>query len=116
MNVISWLGLFLAGVSLGGVYFGGLWFTIRRLHRWRQPFLGMGVSWSVRLVILLSGGVWLMKQAIAPPLLVILLLSAGMWVSRTVLIAWLLATIERSMAVTTDSIQPLRRFTHESHS
>jgi F1F0 ATPase subunit 2 len=97
MSAIILLGLFLAGVSLGGIYFGGLWFTLRRLKRWRQPFLGMGVSWLVRLVILLSGGAWLMKQAIAPPLLVILLLSAGMWLSRTVLIAWLLSTVERSV-------------------
>lgn len=97
MNVIGWLGLVLAGVSLGSIYFGGLWFTLRRLKRWRQPFLGMGVSWLVRLVILLSGGALLIKQTIAPPLLVILLLSVGVWLSRTLLITWLLATVERSV-------------------
>ena len=99
MNVISWLVLFFAGVGLGSIYFGGLWFTLRRLKRWRQPFLGMGISWSVRLVILLSGGAWLIKQAIAPPLLVILLLSVGVWLSRMLLVAWLLATVDRSVAV-----------------
>lgn len=98
-TAICWLGLLLAGISLGGIYFGGLWFTLRRLNRWRQPFLGMGLSWLVRLEILLSGGAWLMKQAIASPLLVILLLSLGVWLSRTLLIIRLLATVEQSTTV-----------------
>ena len=103
MNVIGWLGIFFAGLSLGSVYFGALWFTVCRFKHWRQPFLGMGISWGVRLVILLSGGAWLMQQAIAPPLLVILLLSAGVWLSRTLLIVYLLASVERSGAVAVHS-------------
>ncbi|ESA37441.1 hypothetical protein N836_02715 [Leptolyngbya sp. Heron Island J] len=100
MSVIGWLGFFLAGLGLGSIYFGGLWFTLRRLRHWRQPVLGMGVSWLVRLTILLGGGVWLLKQTAMPPLLVILLLSAGVLFSRTLLIVWLLAAVERSVKIT----------------
>ncbi len=96
MGPFNWLGLLLAGLSLGGIYFGGLWFTLRRFHRWRQPFLGVGLSWLGRLTLLLGGGAWLIHQATAPPLVVILLISLGVWLSRMLLIARLLITVERS--------------------
>lgn len=97
---IKGLGLLLAGLSLGIIYFGGLWFTLRRFHCWRQPYLWLAVSWFGRLVVLLGGGAWLLNQAVAPPLLVILLVSTGVWLSRTLLIARLLGFVERSVAVT----------------
>ena len=100
MTVIRWLGLFLAGLSLGGIYFGGLWFTLRRFRYWRQPLLGVVISWLVRLFILLGVGAWLLKQSVASPLLVIVLLSAGMLLTRTLLIVRLLATVDRSVAIT----------------
>ncbi|MEO1125741.1 MAG: ATP synthase subunit I [Cyanobacteria bacterium J06639_16] len=88
--------LLLAGLSLGSVYFGGLWITLRRLPRWRRPFLRMGLSLLGRLAVLLGGGAWLLQHAIAPPLAVILLISVGVWLSRTLLVAQLLTTVERS--------------------
>lgn len=82
--------LFLAGLSLGSVYFGGLWITLRRLPRWRRPFLGMGLSVVLRLGLLLGGGVWLWQHPFAPPLETILLIGFGVWLSRMVLIQYLL--------------------------
>lgn len=87
--------LLLAGLTLGTVYFGGLWITLRHCRRWQRPFLGMAVSWIGRLVILLGGGAWLLKQSVAPPLLVILLISMGFWLSRMLLITRLLVSVER---------------------
>lgn len=86
--------LVLAGLSLGGIYFGGLWMTLRRLPRWRRPFLGVGLSVGLRLGMLLGGGVWLWQHPIAPPLQTILLISFGVWLSRMLLITRLLAMVD----------------------
>ena len=99
MIAIVCLGLFFAGLGLGSVYFGGLWFTLRRLRYWRQPVLGAGVSWLVRLSILLGGGAWLLKQTLVPPLWGILSLSAGVWLSRMVLIIQLLMAVDQAAAI-----------------
>ena len=96
---MSAIVLLLAGLSLGGLYFGGLWITLRRLSRWRRPFLSMGLSWLIRLEILLGGGAWLLQHPLAPPLETILLIGLGVWLSRTLLITSLLASVERSSAV-----------------
>lgn len=96
---MSEIVLLLAGLCLGGLYFGGLWFTLQRLPRWRRPFLSMGLSWLIRLEILLGGGAWLLQHPLAPPLPTILLLSCGVWLSRTLLITSLLARVERSLTV-----------------
>lgn len=98
MITIVCLGLFFAGLSLGSIYFGGLWFTLRRLRYWRQPVLGVWVSWVVRLGILLGVGAWLLKQTTVPPLWGILSLGAGVWLSRIALIVQLLLTVDRSVA------------------
>ena len=96
LGLIGLAILLLAGLALGGIYFGGLWITLRRLPRWHRPFLGMGLSWLGRLAILLGGGAWLLQHPMAPPLQAILIISVGVWLSRTLLIARLLATVERS--------------------
>ena len=96
---MSAIVLLLAGLSLGGLYFGGLWSTLRRLPRWRRPFLSMGLSWLIRLEILLGGGAWLLQHPLAPPLPTILLISCGVWLSRTLLMTYLLASVERSAGV-----------------
>jgi F1F0 ATPase subunit 2 len=85
--------LFIAGLGLGSVYFGGLWLTLRRLPRWRHPFLSMGLSLLLRVTVLLGVGGWLLQSSAISPLPTILLLSVGVWLSRMVLIARLLATI-----------------------
>lgn len=96
---MSTVVLLLAGLSLGSLYFGGLWITLRRLPRWRYPFFTMGLSWFIRLEILLGGGAWLLQHPLAPPLPTILLISCGVWLSRTLLITHLLANVERSSTV-----------------
>ena len=73
--IMKGLGFLLVGLSLGIVYFGGLWFTLRRLHAWRKPYLWLAMSWFGRLAILLGGGAWLLNQTVASPLMVILLVS-----------------------------------------
>ncbi len=91
------LGLLLfAGLCLGGLYFGGLWMTLRRLSRWRYPFLGMGLSLSLRLSVLLGLSGLLLRNPIAPPLQTVLLISLGVWCSRNLLITTLIATVERA--------------------
>lgn len=87
--------LLITGLSLGGVYFGGLWMTLRRLPRQRRPFLSMGLSWCLRLAVLLGGGAWLLQHSIAPPLQTILLISIGVWLSRMLLIARLLKMVQQ---------------------
>ncbi|MGD1854349.1 MAG: ATP synthase subunit I [Leptolyngbyaceae cyanobacterium] len=96
--IMKGLGFLLVGLSLGIVYFGGLWFTLRRLHAWRKPYLWLAMSWFGRLAILLGGGAWLLNQTVASPLMVILLVSIGVWMGRTLLIARLLSVVERSGA------------------
>lgn len=95
MNIPNLLGLFLVGLSLGYLYFGGLWFTLRRLPRWRRPFLGMGLSWLTRLTVLLGLGGVLLRDPIAPPLQTILLLSLGVWCSRNLLITTLIGSLRK---------------------
>lgn len=94
VNVGQLVLLFGAGLLLGGAYFGGLWLTLRRLPRWRHPFLLMGLSLFVRLAVLLGVGGWLWRSSDLPPLLTVLLLSGGVWLSRLLLTARLLATVE----------------------
>lgn len=96
---MSEMALLLAGLILGALYFGGLWITLRRLPRWRRPFLSIALSWLIRLEILLGGGAWFLQHPLAPPLPTLLLLSCGVWLSRTLLITSLLASVERSLPV-----------------
>lgn len=91
MSLFAGITLFLIGLVLGGAYFWGLWFTLRRLPRWRHPFLGMGLSLLTRLVVLLGLGGLLLRYPIASPLPTVLLLSFGIWCSRNLLITTLTA-------------------------
>ncbi|MEO1400948.1 MAG: ATP synthase subunit I [Cyanobacteria bacterium J06635_1] len=94
IHLMSVAILLVAGLVLGGLYFGGLWMTLRRLPRWRRPFLGVGVSVLVRLTVLLGLGGLLLRYPIASPLQTILLMAVGVWLSRMVLITLLLKTLE----------------------
>ena len=95
IDLFRWPLLVLAGLSLGSAYFGGLWMTLQRLRRWRHPFLNIGLSFLVRLAILLGGGAWLLQHAIAPPLPTVLLLSVGVWLSRLLMTRLLVPIIDR---------------------
>ncbi len=98
ISLISLVVLLFGGLSLGSVYFVGLWLSLRHVPRWRRPFLSMWLSLLGRLAVLLGGGALLLQQSIAPPLQAILLISVGVWLSRNLLIARLIATVERSPA------------------
>ena len=56
--IVALLVSALAGAALGGVFFGLLWATVRRLPDSRSPVLLLGLSYLLRLAILL-GGLWL---------------------------------------------------------
>lgn len=94
MSIVRLIAIFSVGAFLGGVYFWGLWVTLRRLPRWRHPFLGMGLSLLIRLTVLFGLGGLLLRDPIAPPLQTILLLSFGVWCSRNLLITTLMGSLE----------------------
>ncbi|MEM9162618.1 MAG: ATP synthase subunit I [Cyanobacteria bacterium P01_F01_bin.4] len=94
IHLISAAVLLVVGLTLGGLYFGGLWITLRRLSRWRRPFLGVGVSVLVRLTVLLGLGGLLLRYPIASPLQTILLMAIGVWLSRMLLVMLMLRTLE----------------------
>lgn len=56
------VGAAAAGVALGWVFFWGLWWTSRRVAQVRRPWLLYGVSFVVRMAVLL-GGIWLVTRA-----------------------------------------------------
>lgn len=82
LSILDFIIVFLAGICLGTLYFGGLWMTLQRLPRWRRPFLGMGLSWALRLVILLAGGTLLLRYTSLPLIVAIALLAVGLWLVR----------------------------------
>ncbi|MEM9905294.1 MAG: ATP synthase subunit I [Cyanobacteria bacterium P01_D01_bin.44] len=96
--ITSLAGLLLVGLLLGGLYFGGLWMTLRRVPRWRHPFLGVGVSVVLRLTMLFGLGGLLLRYPIASPLPTILIMGLGVWLSRLLLITLLLRTVENRVA------------------
>ena len=94
ISLVSLVLLLFAGLCLGGLYFWGLWMTLRRLPRWRRPFLSMGLSVLIRLIFLLGLGGLFLRYPIAPPLQTLLLIVTGVWLSRNLLITLLIATVE----------------------
>ena len=53
--------LFLAGMGFGLFYFGGLWLTLQKLAHRRSWTLWLGISFIVRLAVVLSGFFLLMQ-------------------------------------------------------
>lgn len=52
---------FIGGLLLSGVYFAALWLTVRRLPQTQQPLLTLGVSFLLRMAVLLGGFYFLMQ-------------------------------------------------------
>ncbi|MFO7264574.1 MAG: ATP synthase subunit I [Limnochordales bacterium] len=71
-----------AGFALGWVYFWGLWWTSRRIARVRRPWLLLGVSYVVRMAVLLLG-VWLATRGRLPETAVCV---AGILLARQVVV------------------------------
>lgn len=61
MNLSDLIIPFAAGLLLSGVYFAALWLTVRRLPQTRSPLLTLGVSFLLRMAILLGGFYYLMQ-------------------------------------------------------
>ncbi len=74
----EWMVMMAAGLVLGGLYFAGLWWTLERLGRWRQPAVGLGVSFLVRAALLMTA---LLGITGGRPFPIIAALM-GFWVSR----------------------------------
>lgn len=71
---------FAGGLLLSGVYFAALWWTVRRVPQTHRPLLTLGVSFLLRMSVLL-GGFYFLMQGRWERLLACL---AGFFIVRTV--------------------------------
>ena len=74
--------LFLAGMGFGLFYFGGLWLTLQKLAHQRSWTLWLGISFILRLAVVLSGFFLLMQGN----WLKLVALTTGFIVTRIVMI------------------------------
>lgn len=51
-----------SGLLLGLIYFGGLWVTLKKMERWRRPWILVAGSFLLRNVIVLAAFYFLIMQ------------------------------------------------------
>lgn len=54
------------GVALGLAHFGGLWWTLRRLARWRRPRRAVVASFAVRTALVLPAFALVAQHGVGP--------------------------------------------------
>ena len=74
--------LFLAGMGFGLFYFSGLWLTLRKLANRRSWTIWLGISFILRLAVVLCGFFLLMQEN----WIRLVVLTMGFLVTRTLMI------------------------------
>ena len=92
MNATELLLPFAGGLVLSGAYFAVLWLTVRRLPQAPRPLLTLGISFLLRVSILI-GGFYLLIQGRWERLAACM---AGFFIARTVCVVRTKASLRRN--------------------